>query len=182
MSLEAGMPAHEIAASVRAGRVRAVEVAEAALARVGAHNAWLGAFTDVTRERALREAAAIDDRVMRGEDPGPLAGVPYAVKNLFDIEGLATRAGSKINRDDPPAARDAVLIARLQGAGQEPVADLGIEVVGPRFKAIKRFKALRAVSGRGTTTHCSMSFRSSRAVPLILPVVPRSPRRRDGAC
>jgi AtzE family amidohydrolase len=117
MSLEAGMPAHAIAASVRAGSVRAIEVAGAALARIEAHNAWLGAFTDVTRDRALREAAAVDDRVARSEDPGPLAGVPYAVKNLFDIEGLATRAGSKINRDDPPAARDAVLIARLQAAG-----------------------------------------------------------------
>ena len=44
---------------------------------------------------------------------GALAGVPFAVKNLFDIAGLPTRAGSKINRDRPPAARDAVLIERL---------------------------------------------------------------------
>ncbi len=117
MSAETGAPAHEIAASVRAGRVRAVEIAKAALSRIEAHNPRLGAFTDVTHERALREAAAVDAKVAAGDDPGPLAGVPFAVKNLFDIEGLSTRAGSKINRDDPPAARDAVLITRLQAAG-----------------------------------------------------------------
>uniref|UniRef100_UPI00207CCE2F amidase family protein n=1 Tax=Escherichia coli TaxID=562 RepID=UPI00207CCE2F len=48
---------------------------------------------------------------------GPLAGVPFAVKNLFDIAGLATRAGSRINRDDAPATRDAALITRLKSAG-----------------------------------------------------------------
>ena len=47
----------------------------------------------------------------------PLAGVPFAVKNLFDIAGLPTLAGSKINRDAPPAARDATLIERLEAAG-----------------------------------------------------------------
>jgi 1-carboxybiuret hydrolase len=82
---------------VRSGGLRAVLVAEAALARIEADNPRLGAFTDVTRERALREAAAADGKVAAGEDPGPLAGVPYAVKNLFDIEGLPTRAGSRIN-------------------------------------------------------------------------------------
>ena len=117
MSLGADALAHGIAASVRARQLRAVEVAEAALARIAADNPRLGAFTDITRERALREAAAVDARIARGEDPGPLAGVPYAVKNLIDIEGLATRAGSKINREHPPAGRDAVLIARLQAAG-----------------------------------------------------------------
>ena len=107
----------EIAAGVRAGRIRAVEVANAALEWIAAQNTALGAFTDITRERALREAVAVDQQIARGEDPGPLAGVPYAVKNLFDIENVTTRAGSKINRDDPPATRDAVLIQRLQAAG-----------------------------------------------------------------
>jgi aspartyl-tRNA(Asn)/glutamyl-tRNA(Gln) amidotransferase subunit A len=109
--------AAEIALRVRCGALSAVALAEAALARIAAHDPALGAFTDVTAERALAEAAAVDRKVAAGADPGPLAGVPYAVKNLFDIKGLATRAGSKINRDDPPAARDAVLIERLQAAG-----------------------------------------------------------------
>ena len=126
MSTGAPQSAAAIAAEVRAGRLRAVEVAAAALARIEAHNAWLGAFTDVTEERARAEAAAVDRKVAAGEDPGPLAGVPYAVKNLFDIAGLPTRAGSRINRDDPPAARDAVLIERLQAAGAVLVGGLNM--------------------------------------------------------
>ena len=53
----------------------------------------------------------------RGASLGPLAGAPFAVKNLFDIEGLPTRAGSKINRDRAPAEADATLVARLEAAG-----------------------------------------------------------------
>ena len=71
----------------------------------------------MTAARALAKADAIDARRARGESLGPLAGAPFAVKNLFDIEGLPTRAGSKINRDRAPAGRDATLVARLESAG-----------------------------------------------------------------
>ncbi|MFX8813266.1 amidase family protein, partial [Acinetobacter baumannii] len=74
---------------------------------IAAKNGTLRAFTDVTAERAKVRAAAIDADVAAGKPAGPLAGVPFAVKNLFDIKGLPTRAGSKINREDPPATRDA---------------------------------------------------------------------------
>ncbi|NBB70063.1 MAG: AtzE family amidohydrolase [Alphaproteobacteria bacterium] len=111
------MPAHEIAAAVRAGEVSAVALAEAALARIEALDPTLNAFTDVTAARARAQAAAVDAAVARGADPGPLAGVPFAVKNLFDIDGLTTRAGSKINRDRAPAGEDATLIRRLDAAG-----------------------------------------------------------------
>src|SRR4029078_3400536 len=77
----------------------------------------LGAFTAVTATRALAEADAVDATLARGEDPGPLAGVPYAVKNLFDIAGMVTIAGSKINRDHAPAATDATLVTRLKASG-----------------------------------------------------------------
>ena len=62
-------------------------------------------------------AQMVDDARARGEALGPLAGVPFAVKNLFDVAGLPTLAGSKINRDLPPATRDAALIERLEAAG-----------------------------------------------------------------
>ncbi|MGJ3265097.1 MAG: AtzE family amidohydrolase [Salinarimonas sp.] len=111
-----GSSATSIAAAVRAGEVRAADVVAAAVARIEAARG-LGAFTDVTVERARARAAAVDAAVARGEDPGPLAGAPFAVKNLFDVAGLPTRAGSKINRDLPPATRDAVLVERLEAAG-----------------------------------------------------------------
>lgn len=109
--------AQAIAGAVRRGECSAVEVTRAALARIEASDPQLNAFTDVTAERALAEAAAVDAAIAAGRDPGPLAGVPYAVKNLFDIEGLVTLAGSRINRDHPPAGRDATLIRRLHDAG-----------------------------------------------------------------
>lgn len=105
------------AAAIRTGAVSAVEVAKAALARIAADNPKLNAFTDLTAERALREAQAVDDRRRQGLPLPALAGVPYGVKNLFDVQGLVTRAGSKIERTKQPAARDAFLVDRMRRAG-----------------------------------------------------------------
>ncbi len=110
-------PALELAAAVRDGKVSARVIAEAALHRIAGVDRVLNAFTDVTTERALAEADAIDAARAAGKPLGPLAGVPFAVKNLFDLKGLSTRAGSKINRDRPPAERDATLVERLNAAG-----------------------------------------------------------------
>ncbi|ADZ70387.1 AtzE family amidohydrolase [Polymorphum gilvum] len=108
--------ATQTAAAVRSGAVRAREVAEAALVRVERLNPKVNAFTDIAAPRALAEADKVDAALSAGADL-PLAGVPFAVKNLFDIAGLPTRAGSKINLDNPPAASDAFLIERLTEAG-----------------------------------------------------------------
>ncbi|MCK0209076.1 AtzE family amidohydrolase [Starkeya koreensis] len=110
-------PALDLAAAVRAGQVSARAVTEAALARIHALDPVLNAFTDVTAERARAEADAIDAARAAGAPLGALAGVPYAVKNLFDLKGLPTRAGSKINRDRPPATRDATLVERMGASG-----------------------------------------------------------------
>ncbi|RYI78805.1 MAG: hypothetical protein EON47_24475, partial [Acetobacteraceae bacterium] len=115
-----GLPAVsacEIAAAVRTGRTSAVAVAEAALARVAARGAAVNAFTSVLTARAMASAAAVDARIAAGEDPGPLAGVPYAAKNLFDLTGIPTLAGSRIRRDAPPATTDAFLVRRMDAAG-----------------------------------------------------------------
>ncbi len=109
-------PAHAVAADVQARRISAREMAELAIAAVAERDPALNAFTDVTAVRARAEADAVDAALRRGE-ARPLAGVPYAVKNLFDIDGLATRAGAKINRENPPATADAFLIARMAAAG-----------------------------------------------------------------
>ena len=106
-----------IAAEVASGSLTAHTVTEAALARIAALNPKLGAFTDVTADRALAKAEAVDAARARGETMGPLAGAPFAVKNLFDLAGVTTRAGSKINRDNPPAAQDSTLVQRLEAAG-----------------------------------------------------------------
>lgn len=106
-----------IADAVRQRQVTAVEVARAALQRIAEGNKRLNAFTHMTEQRALAEAAAVDAKVAAGRDPGPLAGVPFAAKNLFDISEIATVAGSKINRDLKPATADASAIQRLNANG-----------------------------------------------------------------
>src|SRR5215475_2185542 len=118
--------ASEIAAAVCNGRVSAVAVVRAALERIAKHDRVLNAFTAVTEERALTKAAALDAERARGRRLGALAGVPFAVKNLFDIAGLPTLAGSKINRDRAPATRDATLIARLESNGAVLVGALNM--------------------------------------------------------
>src|SRR6202521_5410706 len=120
------LSAAEIAQAVASRKMSAAAATEAALARIARHDAILNCFTDVTAERARAKAKAIDAAIAAGKNVGPLAGVPFAVKNLFDVQGLSTRAGSKINRDLKPSSRDATLIERLEAAGAVLVGALNM--------------------------------------------------------
>jgi aspartyl-tRNA(Asn)/glutamyl-tRNA(Gln) amidotransferase subunit A len=109
--------AADVAATVAAGSSTAENVVEATFARIRRRNPLLNAFTAIIEERALARARALDEAGARHEGLPPLAGVPFAVKNLFDIAGLTTLAGAKISRDAPPARGDATIIRRLEAAG-----------------------------------------------------------------
>ncbi|MCK1385990.1 AtzE family amidohydrolase [Bradyrhizobium sp. 21] len=126
MTTKPEMTAAEIASAVAGRRMSALDATEAALARIKQHDTVLNSFTDVTADRARAKARAIDADLAAGKSVGPLAGVPFAVKNLFDVAGLATRAGSKINRDRAPAKRDATLIERMEAAGAVLVGALNM--------------------------------------------------------
>jgi 1-carboxybiuret hydrolase len=78
------------------------------------------------RHRRPRQNASRGARRAAGETLGPLAGVPFAAKNMFDVAGLPTRAGSKINRQLPPAQRDSPLVERLEAAGAVLVGALNM--------------------------------------------------------
>lgn len=106
-----------IAQCVRSGHLSAVHLIESLLDRIERDNPALNCFTEILAHRALAEAAAIDAMVAQGTDPGPLAGVPFGVKDNFDVAGRVTLAGSIINRALPPAERDAVLVRRANAAG-----------------------------------------------------------------
>ncbi|WP_213739950.1 AtzE family amidohydrolase [Bradyrhizobium sp. dw_411] len=121
-----GLSASDIATAVKSRKLSALSVTDAALARIAKHDPVLNSFTDVTAERARAKASAIDVEIAAGKNLGPLAGVPFAVKNLFDVQGLSTRAGSKINRDLPPSSRDATLIERMEAAGAVLVGALNM--------------------------------------------------------
>lgn len=114
----------EIAHAVGAGERSAIGVVDAALLRIAKLDPTLNAFTAVTAERARAKARSVDGA--RDKSTLPLAGVPFAVKNLFDVAGLATVAGSKINRARPKAERDSPLIERLEAAGAVLVGALNM--------------------------------------------------------
>ncbi len=114
-------------AAVTRGELRARDWLEQCIARIDATDARVNAYTLRTFERARREADAIDARRVAGAVLPPLAGLPYAVKNLYDIEGEVTVAGSTINRDQAPAAADAVLVQRLRDAGAVLVGALNMD-------------------------------------------------------
>jgi 1-carboxybiuret hydrolase len=116
----------EIVAAFTAGRTSALSIVEATLARIRGRDPLLNSFTAITEQRALMQAQALDAARTRGEPAPPLAGVPFAVKNLFDVAGMPTLAGAKINRDAPPASRDATLVARLEAAGAVLVGALNM--------------------------------------------------------
>lgn len=123
-----------IAAVVRAGEVTAAALATRAIAALKADTHV--AVTRVLAARALAEAAAVDAMIARGEDPGPLAGVPYGVKDLFDVEGLPTTAGSAVRADAVPATTDAEAIRRLKAAGAVLTCTLNMDEFAYGFATI----------------------------------------------
>ncbi|MBU3992827.1 MAG: AtzE family amidohydrolase, partial [Alphaproteobacteria bacterium] len=96
----------------------------------------LAAVTRMLAERARAEARMVDAAIAAGADPGPLAGVPYGVKDLFDVAGLPTTAGSGLYADAPPATGDAEAIRRLRGAGAVLVATLNMDEFAYGFATI----------------------------------------------
>ena len=163
----------EIAKAVRQRRTSARVVIEASLATIKRRDPQLNAFTQVLSERALTAADRIDAIIAEGGDPGTLAGVPFAVKNLFDIAGVATLAGSKINRTRPAANADATLIRRLEAAGAILVGALNMgeyayDVTGENahFGASRNPHAPSHMSG-GSSGGCGTAV-ASDMVPLAL--------------
>jgi aspartyl-tRNA(Asn)/glutamyl-tRNA(Gln) amidotransferase subunit A len=106
----------ELAAAIRARRWRAAEVLDAALERIGRVDAGLHAFCTVDAEGARAQAEAVDARLAAGDDVGPLAGVPVAIKDLICTRGLRTTFGSRLYAEHLPEEDD-VVVERLRGAG-----------------------------------------------------------------
>ncbi len=107
-----------LASAIRSGKRSAEQVMQGTLERIAEENPALNAFVLLVEpERVLAEARAIDAQIARGEDPGPLAGVPTGVKDLEDVEGLQTTYGSALYAGTPAAARDSIGVQRLRAAG-----------------------------------------------------------------
>jgi aspartyl-tRNA(Asn)/glutamyl-tRNA(Gln) amidotransferase subunit A len=107
----------ELAHQVQRKEISARELVGHALERIEALNPSVNAFVAVDGEAALAAASAVDDNLARGENPGPLAGIPFGVKDLEDAKGFVTSHGSAVFAGDPRATRDSALVARLKAAG-----------------------------------------------------------------
>ena len=116
MSALIDLGAAEIAEGVKARRLKAEDVARAFLDRIQSVDGKVNAFLSVFRERALAAARRIDDDVAAGRAVGPLAGVPVAIKDVLDIEGLPTTCASKILEGYRPPFT-ATAVQRLEAAG-----------------------------------------------------------------
>jgi amidase len=110
------LPATEIAALVRSKQVSAVEVAKDALARLDAANPAINAVVDHRPDTTLFSAERLDDAIARGEDPGPMTGVPVTIKVNADQKGFATTNGLRIQKDHL-ATEDNPVVANLRKAG-----------------------------------------------------------------
>jgi aspartyl-tRNA(Asn)/glutamyl-tRNA(Gln) amidotransferase subunit A len=111
----------EIAEAVRGREVRAVEVLEQTRPVIERTNDALVAFVYLDWDLAEREARAVDAKLDRGEAVGPLAGVPFGVKDLDDCAGMPTSHGSLIHKGSPPQKDDSPHVARLRAAGAVPI-------------------------------------------------------------
>ena len=130
----------EAAAAIRLGAYTASELLERCIVEIETHNAALNAFVYLDFARARAEAAAVDGRIARGEPVGPLAGVPFGVKDLEDCAGMPTSRGSLLFIDDGPVAEDSIHVGRLRAAGAIPVG----KTAAPEFGTLQftRSKAL----------------------------------------
>lgn len=124
--------AADIARAVHNGTLSPVAAIDRALAAIDAC-ARLNAVTALHTDRAMARARALAHICATGRNPGPLAGVPFAAKNLFDVQGCVTRAGSRVTEADRPAARDAYAIRALEAAGAILVASTNMDELAYGF-------------------------------------------------
>lgn len=110
------LPLHEVAQRLKARKLSSVELTRSLLDRIDRIDPRLRSYATVTADRALADAARLDAESAAGTSRGPLHGVPIAIKDLCNTEGVPTAAGMAIHRGNLPS-RDATVVARLKQAG-----------------------------------------------------------------
>ncbi len=116
----------ELAAVIKGRKASASEVVDAHLSRIVEKDGAIGSFLARADDSARREAKAIDARIAQGEETGPLAGVPVAIKDVMHVRGLPTTCGSKILKGFQPPY-EATVIQRLRAAGAIVLGKLNMD-------------------------------------------------------
>jgi len=165
--------AADIVRQITQGERSAASVLAETKALIQAKDPALNCFTAKTFERAEREVAAIDGLRAEGKPLPPLAGVPYAVKNLFDVEGMVTLAGAKINAANAAAQADAAIVARMSRAGAILVGALNMEELAYGFLTENPHYGITrnprdATRGAGGSSGGSAAAVGAGIVPLTL--------------
>ena len=147
---------------LRAKKLSPVEWTKALLDRIAAIDAkHYNAFLVVTADKALAQAKAAEAEIAKGQWRGPMHGVPYAAKDIFDIEGMATTCHSKI-RKDHRAKADAFVVKKLREAGAVLLGKVALHEVRDRRAGVRPAVAAGAQS-RGTATCIRAARRAARA-------------------
>ena len=130
----------EAAAGVQLGVYTATALVERCIAEIGAHDGALNAFVHLDLTGARAAAAEVDRRIAAGDPVGPLAGVPFGVKDLEDCAGMPTSHGSLLYAEEGPVERDSIHVGRLRAAGAIPIG----KTAAPEFGTLQytRSKAL----------------------------------------
>ncbi len=172
-----GRPLHELSireagALIRSGRTSAVALLDAVLVRAAATEPALHAYITVGEELARRQATDADAALERGEDSGPLHGIPIAVKDLIDVAGLPTTGGAEFLRDNVPS-KDAAVTERLREAGAVMVGKLNLHEFG--MGATSTSSHVGAVANPWDLTRVAVA-----AAVALPPSLRAPPTRRSG--
>jgi len=114
--VEKPLPIAQLRASILAGDTKAVDLAEQYYSRIATHNPLLNVYLSLTRNRALAQAASVDEAAAKGVSLGPLAGIPIGIKDVLTMQGAPATAGSKILQGYLPPY-DATSVRKLEAAG-----------------------------------------------------------------
>jgi aspartyl-tRNA(Asn)/glutamyl-tRNA(Gln) amidotransferase subunit A len=143
----------QAAAKLRAREVSALELTQESLRRIRAEQPRLNAFIAVTEDLAIERARRADEELARGIDRGPLHGIPYALKDLFDIRGIPTTCGSKIFADRI-ADHDCTAFEKLTEAGAVPMGKTGLHELAygitnnnPHYGAVRNPHDVERIAG-----------------------------------
>jgi aspartyl-tRNA(Asn)/glutamyl-tRNA(Gln) amidotransferase subunit A len=126
----------ELAHRVRRGDIKTRDTVEAALAAAEQNNPRLNCFTRILADSARRDAEELDRMIEQGIEPGPLAGVPFAVKDLFDVSGYATTAGAKLRWNVSAAKQDAIAVQLFKRAGAILIGTLNMDEFAYGFATV----------------------------------------------